>query len=129
MRRRSPRREKTSLWPSSVIATLGASIAAGKPLPRPKGTTVADALGPPTIGDPPFAVLSELLDEAVTVSEEQLAEGFRFLYARTKLAGEAAAAAPVAALLSGAVEPLPGTVLVLSGGNIAPELAARLLAG
>jgi len=113
----------------AAIATLGASIAAGKPLPRPKGTTVADALGPPTIGDPPFAVLSRLLDEAVTVSEEQLAEGFRFLYARTKLAGEAAAAAPVAALLSGAVEALPGTVLVLSGGNIAPELAARLLAG
>jgi threonine dehydratase len=73
-------------------------------------------------------VLSELLDEAVSVSEEQLAEGFRFLYARAKLAVEPAAAAPVAALLAGLVEPLPGTVLVLSGGNVVPELAARLLA-
>jgi threonine dehydratase len=73
-------------------------------------------------------VLCELLDEAVTVSEDALAEGFRFLYARAKLAGEAASAAPVAALLSGVVEPLPGTVLVLSGGNVAPDLAARILA-
>ena len=112
----------------AAIATLGPSIAAGRPLPRPAGTTIADALAPPTIGTGPFAVLSELLDEAVTVSEAELADGFRFLYARAKLAGEAAAAAPVAALLAGVVEPLPGTVLVLSGGNVAPDLAARILA-
>jgi threonine dehydratase len=74
-------------------------------------------------------VLSELLDEAVTVSEEQIAAGFRFLYSRAKLAVEPAAAAPVAALLAGVVEPLPGTVLVLSGGNVAPEVAASLLMG
>ena len=72
---------------------------------------------------------SELLDEAVVVSEEQIAEGFRFLYARAKLAVEPAAAAPVAALLAGLVEPLPGTVLVLSGGNVSPEVAARCSRG
>ncbi len=73
-------------------------------------------------------MLRELLDEAVVVSEEQIAEAFRFLYARAKLAVEPAAAAPVAAVLAGLVEPLPGTVLVLSGGNVTPErrrLAAR----
>ncbi len=74
-------------------------------------------------------MLSELLDEAVTVSEEQIAEGFRFLYARAKLAVEPAAATPVAALLAGLVEPLPGTVLVLSGGNVDGGVAAALLAG
>ena len=63
------------------------------------------------------------------MSEEQLAAAFRFVYARAKLAVEPAAAAPVAALLAGLVEPRPGTVLVLSGGNVAPELAASLLAG
>ena len=111
------------------ISTLGASLAAGAPVPRPAGTTIADALAPPSIGPGPLAVLTELLDEAVTVSEEQLAEAFRFVYARAKLAVEPAAAAPVAALLSGVVEPVPGTVLVLSGGNVAAELAASLLAG
>ena len=83
-----------------------------------RATTIADALGPPSVGAAPLAVLRELLDEAVAVSEEQIAEAFRFLYARAKLAVEPAAAAPVAALLAGLVEPLPGTVLVLSGGNV-----------
>jgi threonine dehydratase len=96
---------------------------------RPAGVSIADALGPPSIGAGPLSVLAHLLDEAVVVSEEQIAEGFRFLYARAKLAVEPAAAAPVAALLAGLVEPVPGTVLVLSGGNVSPELAARLLAG
>ena len=99
------------------------------PVPRPARHHVADALGPPSIGGGPLAVLKELLDEVVVVSEEQIAEGFRFLYARAKLAVEPAAAAPVAALLAGLVEPLPGTVLVLSGGNVSPEVAAKLLAG
>ena len=113
----------------AVISTLGASIAAGEPLLRPAGKTVADALAPPTVGHAPLAVLGELLDEAVAVSEERIAEGFRILYARAKLAVKPAAATPVAALLAGLVEPLPGTVLVLSGGNVDGRVAAALLAG
>jgi threonine dehydratase len=113
----------------AVIATVSASIAAGSPVTRPAGKTVADALAPPSVGLGPLTVLRELLDEAVSVSEEQIAEGFRFLYARAKLAVEPAAAAPVAAVLAGLVEPLPGTVLVLSGGNVTREVAAALLAG
>jgi threonine dehydratase len=113
----------------AAIATLGASIAAGEPMLRPRAPTLADALAPPTIGVPPLAVLMQLLDEVVTVSEDEIAEGFRFLYARAKLAGEPAAAATVAAVLSGVVDPIPGTVLVLSGGNVAPDVAARILAG
>ena len=112
----------------ATISTLATSLAAGLPVPRPAGVSIADALGPPSIGTGPLAVLEELLDEAVVVSEEQIAEGFRFLYARAKLAVEPAAAAPVAALLAGLIEPLPGTVLVLSGGNVSPDVAAKLLA-
>ena len=113
----------------AVIATVSASIAAGSPVARPAGRTVADALAPPSVGPGPLAVLQELLDEAVAVTEEQIAEAFRVLYARAKLAVEPAAAAPVAAVLAGLVEPLPGTVLVLSGGNVTREVAAALLAG
>jgi threonine dehydratase len=112
----------------ALISTLATSLAAGLPVPRPAGVSIADALGPPSIGAGPFSVLQELLDEAVVVSEEQIATAFRFLYARAKLAVEPAAAAPVAVLLAGLVEPLPGTVLVLSGGNVSPEVASRLLA-
>jgi threonine dehydratase len=113
----------------TMIATVAASIAAGAPVTRPAGVSIADALGPPSVGTGPFPVLRELVDEAVVVTEEQIAEAFRFLYARAKLAVEPAAAAPVAAVLAGLVEPLPGTVLVLSGGNVTAAVAASLLAG
>ncbi|MDX6598383.1 MAG: hypothetical protein QOE87_2270 [Gaiellales bacterium] len=113
----------------AVIATVAASLSAGSPVTRPAGTSIADALGPPSVGTGPFPVLRELLDEAVVVTEEQIAEAFRFLYARAKLAVEPAAATPVAAVLAGLVEPLPGTVLVLSGGNVTAGVAATLLAG
>jgi threonine dehydratase len=113
----------------AVIATVAASLSAGSPVTRPAGTSIADALGPPSVGTGPFPVLRELLDEAVVVTEEQIAEAFRFLYARAKLAVEPAAATPVAAVLAGLVDPLPGTVLVLSGGNVTAGVAASLLAG
>src|SRR4029077_5821766 len=111
------------------ISVVAASIAAGAPAARPAGVSIADALGPPSIGAGPLRVLSDLLDEAVSVREEQIAEAFRVLYARAKLAVEPAAAAPLAALRAGLVEALPGTVLVLSGGNVSPSVAATLLAG
>jgi threonine dehydratase len=113
----------------AMIATVAASIAAGAPVTRPAGVSIADALGPPSVGTGPFPVIRELVDEAVVVTEEQIAEAFRFLYARAKLAVEPAAATPVAAVLAGLVDPLPGTVVVLSGGNVTPEVAASLLAG
>src|SRR4029077_13986113 len=96
---------------------------------RPAGVSIADALGPPSIGAGPLRVLSDLLDEAVSVREEQSAEAFGVVYARAKLAVELAAASPLAALRAGLVEALPGTVLVLSGGNVSASVAATLLAG
>ena len=57
---------------------------------------------------------------ACSISEEELADGMRFLYGRAKLACEPAGAAAVAALLAGkvAVEPGDTVVCVVSGGNV-----------
>ena len=63
----------------------------------------------------------------VLVTEEEIAEGFRFLYERAKLACEPAGAAAVAALLAGKVESAD-TVCVVSGGNVATQTAAGILA-
>ena len=64
------------------------------------------------------------------VSEAEIEAGFRFLYGRAKLACEPAGAAGVAALLAGKV-PLNGAKavgVVVSGGNVAAETAAAILA-
>lgn len=105
-------------------------LAAGGPVPV-QPSSVADALAAPFAGENAIAVCAELGVESVLVSEDEIADAFRFLYTRAKLACEPGAAAGVAALRSGRVRPEPGSrvVAVVSGGNVAPATAAALLAG
>jgi threonine dehydratase len=92
--------------------------------------SAADALSAPFAGDRCVQICTELGVESVLVDEEALAEAFRWIYARMKLACELGAAASTAALLSGAVAVEPGqtVVAVVSGGNVAPKQAAAILA-
>jgi threonine dehydratase len=92
--------------------------------------SAADGLNGPYAGANCIAVCNELGVESVLVTEEALAEAFRFMYGRMKLACELAGAATAAALLSGAFVPEPGQTVaaVVSGGNVAPETAAAILA-
>jgi threonine dehydratase len=110
-------------------ASLSAALAAGKPVPiEPR--TIADGLGAPFTGEHSLAVARERVDEVVLVSEEEIEDGFRFLYGRAKLACEPAGAASTAALLAGRIPLEPGetVVAVVSGGNAAPETASAILA-
>ena len=63
------------------------------------------------------------------VTEAELEDAFRFLYARAKLACEPAGAAAVAALLAGkiALEPGETAVAIVSGGNVATQTAVAIL--
>ena len=63
---------------------------------------------------------SRLLDDVVTVSEDDIVDAMRFCFTRLKIVVEPSGAVPLAALLSGAVSPAGRTVVVLSGGNIDP---------
>jgi threonine dehydratase len=90
-------------------------------------TSIADGLNAPHAGRNALAVVQEHVQEVVLVTEDEIAEGFRFLYERAKLACEPAGAAAVAALLSGKVAG-GRTVCVVSGGNVARATAAAILA-
>jgi threonine dehydratase len=91
--------------------------------------SAADALSAPFAGERCIRICEELGVESVLVGEEALAAAFRWVYARMKLACELGAAASAAALLSGAVRVEPGqtAVVVVSGGNVAPQEAAAIL--
>jgi threonine dehydratase len=92
--------------------------------------SVADGLNAPHAGTNALAVVHERVDDVVLVSEAEIEDAFRFLYARAKLACEAAGAASTAALLAGKAQVEQGetVVLVVSGGNIAPDTASAILA-
>jgi threonine dehydratase len=91
--------------------------------------SIADGLNAPTVGDACLEICLASGVESVLVSEEEIADAFRFLYTRAKLACEPAGAAPVAALLSGkvALEQGETVVAVISGGNVDPETTAAIL--
>jgi threonine dehydratase len=61
------------------------------------------------------------------VDESEIKAAFRFVYERAKLACEPAGAAAVAAWLSGRIE-AENPVVIVSGGNVAAETAAAILA-
>ena len=109
--------------------SLSAALEAGVPV-RIEPSSIADGLNAPFTGAGTLAVCRERVDEVVLVSDEEIADGLRFLYARAKLACEPAGAAAVAALLAGKVAVDPGrpVVAVVSGGNADPRIAAGILA-
>jgi threonine dehydratase len=109
---------------------LAASMAAGESV-KVEPRSLADGLNGPYAGPSCVRVCLDLGVENVLVSEEDLKEGFRFVYGRMKLACELAGAATAAALLAGKVPLEPGNTVaaVVSGGNVAAETAAAILAG
>jgi threonine dehydratase len=109
---------------------LAVSMAAGEPVTiEPK--SIADGLNGPYAGANCVRVCLALGVENVLVSEEELKDGFRFMYGRMKLACEVAGAATAAALLAGKIELKNGNTVaaVVSGGNVAAETAAAILGG
>ncbi len=104
-------------------------LAAGHSVPVTPASK-ADALSAPFAGENCVRICTALGVEPVLVSDEELCDAFRWLYARMKLACELGAAASTAALLAGkiAVEPGQNVVAVVSGGNVAPQQAAAILA-
>jgi threonine dehydratase len=97
---------------------------------RVEPSSMADGLSAPFAGQGPIGICQKHGVETALVSEDEIVDGMRFLYGRAKLACEPAAAVGVAALLAGkvAVEPHDTVAVVVSGGNVAPEMASAILA-
>ncbi len=105
------------------------SLAAGHPVTQTP-SSIADGLTAPITGEIPFAHIKSFVDTIVRVPDKSIVEALGFLVRDEKVPAEPAAAAGLAALLDGLVEIRPGerVVLVISGGNVAPELLAEVAA-
>ena len=112
-----------------LSAALHESLKVGEPV-TVEARSIADGLNGPYAGGNCVRICSALGVESVLVTEDDLKEGFRFVYGRMKLACEVAGAATAAALLAGKVELEPGSKVaaVVSGGNVAPQAAVAILA-
>ncbi|WP_405375439.1 MULTISPECIES: threonine ammonia-lyase [unclassified Microbacterium] len=104
------------------------SLAAGMPLDAATTPTIADGIAVQRPGDVPFAIIRDLVDEVVTVSDDDIARAILVLIERAKQVVEPAGAVGVAAILTGKIRASGPTAVVLSGGNIDPLLLQRVVA-
>jgi threonine dehydratase len=103
------------------------SLAAGEPVKLRESATIADGIAVLRPGDLNFAHVSKLVDEVVTVTDEDLSAALLLLLERHKMVVEPAGGAAVAALLTGVVPIAEPVVAILSGGNIDPMLLLRVI--
>ncbi|HEY2327229.1 MAG TPA: pyridoxal-phosphate dependent enzyme [Gaiellaceae bacterium] len=103
------------------------SFARGEIVEIPVPRTIADGLQTHAPGALTWPVASRLVDEIVTVTDEQMVDAMRFAFERLKLVVEPSGAVGLAAVLNGFVE-ASSVGIVISGGNIGAERFAALLA-
>jgi threonine dehydratase len=93
-------------------------VQAAGTLPGGSGFTIADGIAVKKPGKLALSILDNMLDELISVTDEEISEAIVLLLERTKLVVEGAGAVGIAALLSGKVGGTGCVVPVLSGGNI-----------
>jgi threonine dehydratase len=101
----------------------------GKSVPVTNLPTLADGLAVPEAGVNAFALARDLVDELVVVTEDDIALSILRIVELEKAVVEGAAAASLAALLSGRTPGLAGKKVVLPfcGGNIDPGILSRVI--
>jgi threonine dehydratase len=91
--------------------------------------TFADGLADDRLIDPAFSACIKSLDDVVTVEEHQLRDAVRILWQRGGIRAEGAGAAALAGYLASEQNASGRVAVVVSGGNLDPELGREILAG
>jgi threo-3-hydroxy-L-aspartate ammonia-lyase len=88
--------------------------------------TIADGLQTHAPGDLTWEVASRLVDEIVTVTDEQIVDAMRFVFDRMKLVIEPSGAVGIAAYREGLVD-APSLGIVISGGTVDAQRFSDLI--
>jgi threonine dehydratase len=110
-------------------SAVQASLAAGEPVTIPQASTIADGIAIKRPGGITLPLIRDLVDEVVTVEEDEIAHAIMYTLQNQSLQAEGAGAVGVAALLNRKIEPRQKerVCVVLSGGNIDPIVLARVI--
>ncbi|TFB94670.1 threonine ammonia-lyase [Cryobacterium sp. HLT2-28] len=111
--------ENAAAYPPSLAAGVATEIVISP--------TIADGIAVAKPGLLNFQIVRDMVDEVVTVTEDDTARALLVLLERAKLVVEPAGAVAVAAILAGKISASGPTVAILSGGNIDPLLMQRVI--
>jgi threonine dehydratase len=114
---------------AEAAASAKASREAGHIVAIESAETLADGIAVKRIGERTFPLIQELVDDIVTVEEEEIARAILLLLEREKTVVEGAGAVPLAALLAGKIPVRDDerVVGVLCGGNIDVNMISRII--
>jgi threonine dehydratase len=112
---------------AEAAAAYPPSLAAGRPVPLVRMATMSVGIAVGCPGELPFALVQDVVDEVVTVSEAAISKALLLCLERAKLVVEPAGAAAIAAVLTEPQRWEPPMVAVVSGGNIDPVLLLRVI--
>jgi threonine dehydratase len=107
------------------------SVEKGEPVSIPVPSTIADSLQTTRPAERTLAIVRALVEEILTVSDLEIRRAMASLASRMKLVVEPGGAAGFAAILAAKVPGIAGrrVGVVLSGGNVDPEVFGRLVSG
>jgi threonine dehydratase len=111
----------------STAAPLRASLDAGKPVGIEHVKSFVDGIGGRSVLPAMWPLVRQVVDDALVVSLDQVADAIRVLVRQARVVAEGAGAAAVASAL--ARGEAGRTVCVVSGGNIDSALLERILIG
>jgi threonine dehydratase len=104
------------------------SFNTGKLVSQPNPDTIADGTRTASLGNITFPLIQEYVDAMKTVSEQAIMQAVAFHLLRMKIVVEPSGALGLAALLSQAIEIIPGEKIgvIISGGNIDPSTLTHI---
>ncbi len=114
---------------ASGCAAVRPSLEAGYPIAVQAAQTIADGIAVKRPGELTLPMIQQFVDEIIEVSDDDIARAIAHCVTHARLVVEGAGAAGLAALLAGkiTVSSNENICAVLCGGNIDPNLLARVL--
>jgi len=105
-------------------AKMSRSRDAGHPVTLDRVSSIADGLLAVRPGDLTFEHVQTLVDDVMTVSDEQITSAVRWLFREASLVAEPSGAAAVAGALASGSSSAGVSVAIVSGGNVEPAAYA-----
>jgi threonine dehydratase len=112
---------------ASGAAAMRASLDSGQLVQLNEISTIADGVAVKTASHLTLGLVRDLVDDVVTVEDDEISRALLLLLERCKAVVEPAGAVGLAAILSGKIEGSGPALAVLSGGNVDPLLLIKLI--
>lgn len=104
------------------------SLRAGRRIAIPPPETIADGLRTTCVGEANFPIIQTLVEDVLTVSDEEIVEAARWILQELRVVVEPSGAAAATAVLFGKLPVAASNIgITLSGGNAEPDFLRRLL--